>query len=275
MPRPPAAQGHPEGAPTRRRHGLRAVLRHLYEAPTPAAKRFRYALLGLDILSIGWIVAASFLPSGPFELTVDVLLGLVLLGEYGLRIASSGRPGRTALEWQNLADLVAIVSLLLAPMLQGAFAFLRVLRTLRLLHSVRLITTLRSDLPFFRRNEEAMLAAAQLLVFLFIMSGLVYETQHRTNPSITNYADALYFTVTALTTTGFGDITLPGLTGRMLSVVIMLAGVTLFLRLAQALFRPLKVRHPCPACGLQRHDPDAVHCKACGTLLNIPDEGTI
>jgi voltage-gated potassium channel len=59
----------------------------------------------------------------------------------------------------------------------------------------------------------------------------------------------------------------------MISVVIMIAGVTLFLRLAQALFRPHKVRFPCPTCGLQRHDPDAVHCKACGTVLRIPDEG--
>jgi voltage-gated potassium channel len=49
--------------------------------------------------------------------------------------------------------------------------------------------------------------------------------------------------------------------------------VTLFLRLAQALFRPHKVRFTCPACGLSRHDQDAVHCKACGRLLNIPDEG--
>jgi voltage-gated potassium channel len=138
---------------------------------------------------------------------------------------------------------------------------------------VRLITTLRSDLPFFRRNEEATLAAAQLLVFLFVMSGVVFETQHRSNPGIRHYADALYFTVTTLTTTGFGDVTLPGTTGRLLSVVIMLAGVTLFLRLAQALFRPMKVRYPCPACGLERHEPDAVHCKACGQLLNIPDEG--
>ena len=47
------------------------------------------------------------------------------------------------------------------------------------------------------------------------MTGLVYETQHRTNPNITDYADALYFTVTALTTTGFGDITLPGTLGRL------------------------------------------------------------
>lgn len=257
-----------------REHGLRVLLRHLYEAGTPEAKRFRYALLGLDLLSIGWIVAASFLGPTPVVLGIDALFGLVLLGEFGFRVAASGRPLRAALRPLNLADLLAILSLLLAPLLHGALGFLRVLRTLRLLHSVRLIASLRSDLPFFRRNEEATLAAAQLGVFVFIMTGLVYETQHRTNPNIGNYADALYFTVTALTTTGFGDITLPGTTGRMLSVVIMLAGVTLFLRLAQALFRPVKVRFPCPACGLERHEPDAVHCKACGVLLRIPDEGS-
>ena len=105
------------------------------------------------------------------------------------------------------------------------------------------------------------------------MTGIVHATQQATNPHIANWADALYFTVTALTTTGFGDITLPGTTGRLISVVIMLAGVTLFLRLAQALFRPTKVRFRCQACGLGRHEPDAVHCKACGALLNIPDEG--
>jgi voltage-gated potassium channel len=50
-------------------------------------------------------------------------------------------------------------------------------------------------------------------------------------------------------------------------------GISLFLRLAQAVVRPGgKVRHPCPACGLQRHDADAVHCKACGLLLNIPND---
>ena len=122
-------------------------------------------------------------------------------------------------------------------------------------------------------RDATLLAIANLCVFIFVMTAIVYETQHRTNPDIDDYADALYFTVTALTTTGFGDITLPGSTGRLISVIIMLFGVTLFLRLAQVLFRPNKVRFPCPVCGLQRHDPDAVHCKACGSVLNIPDEG--
>ena len=58
-----------------------------------------------------------------------------------------------------------------------------------------------------------------------------------------------------------------------MSIAIMLVGITLFLRLAQAFIRPSKVAYPCDRCGLQKHDPDAVHCKACGNLLCIPDDG--
>ena len=78
-----------------------------------------------------------------------------------------------------------------------------------------------------------------------------------------------------MTTTGFGDIALPGMAGKLTSIVTMIVGISLFVRLAQAIFRPDKVFFRCPHCGLQRHEPDAVHCKACGHLLNIPDEGEI
>ncbi|MGE3248086.1 MAG: potassium channel family protein, partial [Beijerinckiaceae bacterium] len=76
-----------------------------------------------------------------------------------------------------------------------------------------------------------------------------------------------------LTTTGFGDITMTDTSGRMLAVIIMILGVALFLRLIQTIFRPQKVAYPCPDCGLKRHEPDAVHCKHCGHILNIPTEG--
>jgi voltage-gated potassium channel len=151
--------------------------------------------------------------------------------------------------------------------------FLRILRTVRLLHTYELLARLRQDSLWFRRHEEVVLATVNLAVFLFIMTGIVYETQHARNPAIGNYVDALYFTVTALTTTGFGDITLIGPFGRLISVVIMILGVTLFLMLVRALLQPQKVRFRCPTCALLRHDADAVHCKACGTVLQIPDEG--
>lgn len=255
------------------RHGWRARLRHLYTGPGVECRRFRYGLLVLDLASIGWIVLASFLEDWAPEPLLDMLFGAVLLAEFAARHAIRDHPLRSALRPLELADLVAILTLLLSPLLAHGLGFLRVLRLLRLFNSARVAASLREDWTLFRRNEDAVIAAAQLIVFLFVMTGAVFEARALFRPAIGNYGDALYVTVTALTTTGFGDFTPVDTTGRLLAVFIMLAGVTLFLRLAQTLFRPQKLRHACPGCGLQRHEADAVHCKACGTLLNIPDEG--
>lgn len=230
-----------------------------------------YGLLVLDLVALAWVIAESFLVRDTLVNAIDIAFGLVLGAELILRLRATPGGWRLLLRPAGLADLVAVLAFLLAPLYPG-WGFLRSLRTVRLLRSARLLAQLRQDLPIFRRNPDAPIAAADLMVFIIIMTGVVYATQHGRNPAITNWADALYFTVTALTTTGFGDITLAGTPGR-LTVVIMLCGVTLFLRLAQALFRPAKVRFRCTACGLGRHEPDAVHCKACGTVLNIPDDG--
>lgn len=249
-------------------------LRVLYEADTPTAHRFRYALLAFDVSTILFIVVSSFLPRWPALEAFDAVIGLGVLADFMARLAISRTPRKDLLHPVALADLAAIVSFL-APIIGEGIGFLRVMRTVRLLHTYQLLVRLRADSPFFRRNEELIVASVNLAVFIFIMTGFVYETQHRSNPEIGNYVDALYFTIAALTTTGFGDITLKGTLGHAISVVIMIFGVTLFLRLIQVLLRPSKVRHPCPVCGLQRHDRDAVHCKACGTILNIPDEGAV
>lgn len=254
-------------------HRLIGSLRALYERDTPRAHRFRYGLLAFDVFTILFIVVSSFLPRTPWLERADVTVGLVVLADFAARIAISRRRAREFLRLTTWADMIAIVSFL-APIVGEGAGFLRILRTLRLLRTYQLLRRLRIDSPFFRRNEEVVLAGVNLSVFLFVMTAIVYETQHWTNDGIRNYVDALYFTVTSLTTTGFGDITLPGTSGRLISVAIMIFGVTLFLRLAQVLFRPHKVRFTCPACGLQRHDHDAVHCKACGILLNIPDDDT-
>jgi voltage-gated potassium channel len=253
---------------------VRRLVRELYEADTPRARKFRYSLLAFDIATVVFVIATSFAPRHTAIEIIDAVLGLIILADFVARTSAAARPMRSLLHLTTLADLAAIASFL-APVAGEGFGFLRVLRTLRLLRTYQMAKRLRADVPYFRRHEDILLATVNLGVFIFIMTGLVYETQYRTNPEIGNYADALYFTVTALTTTGFGDITLPGTTGRLISVSIMIFGVTLFLRLAQVLFRPPKVRQECPTCGLLRHDYDAVHCKHCGTTLHIRTEGGV
>lgn len=247
-------------------------LRDLYEGEDRAAYQFRYALLAFDCATIVFIITSSFLQRNPIVEVLDAIFGVAILADFAARVVVSRDRLRDLLHPATWADTVAILSFL-APLTGEGAGFLRVLRTLRLLHTYQLLARLRADSIWFRRNEEIVIAIVHLAVFLFVMTGIVFETQHWANPEIRNYVDALYFTVTALTTTGFGDVTLQGTSGRLISVVIMIFGVTLFLRLVRTLLQPSKVRFPCPTCGLQRHDFDAVHCKACGTVLNIPDEG--
>ena len=255
-------------------HSLPRRLRHLYEGSSPAAYRFRYGLLAFDIVTILFIIISSFLPGRAALEWIDVIFGLGILADFTARLIISRSRVRDLLHPTTWADVVAIISFL-APLVGEGAGFLRVLRSLRLMHTYELLARLRQDFVFFRRNEEVVIAIVHVAVFLFVMSAIVYETQRWTNPGIKNYVDALYFTVTALTTTGFGDITLPGTSGKLISVAIMIFGVTLFFRLVRALLNPYTVRFPYPSCGLQRHDADAVHCKACGGLLNIPDEGSV
>jgi voltage-gated potassium channel len=250
---------------------LRRWLKAMYEGQSEEAHRFRYGLLIFDIVTLLFIVATSFMPRETWVEIADVLFGVFILADFLARLFISDRPLREFLHPVTWADMASIVSFL-APLVGEPLGFLRILRTLRFLRSYQLLSRLRIDFPYFRAHEDVILAVANFAVFLFVTTGFVYETQHATNPGIQNYADALYFTVTALTTTGFGDITLQGTTGRLISVAIMIFGVTLFFNLARAVLRPNKVRFECPDCGLMVHDPDAVHCKACGRMLKIPNE---
>lgn len=269
-----AAGGGPMHRHLTRLQRLIQRLRHYYESDTRDGTRFRYALLVFDIITILFVVVSSFLPHNKLIGLLNFFFGICIVADLAARLIISRHRLRELAHPATWADMAA-ASAFLAPAIAEPAGFLRVLRTVRLLHTYQLLARLRRDSPGFRRHEDAVLAAVHLAVFIFIMTGLVYGTQHHTNPAISDYIDALYFTVTTLTTTGFGDITLSGRSGRLISVAVMILGVTLFLNLVRALLRPAKVRFSCPNCGLSRHEPDAIHCKACGELLNIPDEGRI
>ncbi|MFD1344494.1 potassium channel family protein [Litorisediminicola beolgyonensis] len=252
--------------------GVRERIKELYEGDSEAAHRFRYALLGFDLVTIAFVIATSFVATTPAIIVADVIFGLGILAEFLARLWIAERRWRFIFSLGTLIDAASIVAFL-APLTGQGLGFVRVLRTLRLLRSYQLLERIGRDIPALRARHDEILATLNLAVFIFVMTGLVYATQFRINDQINNYADALYFTVTALTTTGFGDITLEGTVGRLISVVVMFFGVTLFLRLAQVLFRPRKVRETCKRCGLSLHDPDAVHCKHCGKVIHIETEG--
>jgi voltage-gated potassium channel len=251
---------------------VKEVLTRLYRGPGPVAVRFRFGLLAFDLAVIASFILTTVVGLPPWLVAIDMVFAAAIAADLTARYVIA--PSRRAYfsDIFNWVDVIVVLSLV-APAFFGTFAFLRALRAVRIMRSVHVLRDLRRSSGFFRQHEEVIERVMNLIVFIFIVSALVYALQVGPNNEIGNYTDALYFTVSALTTTGFGDIVLVGEAGRWLSIIILLAGVGLFLRLVQVLFRPPKVDYKCQGCGLLAHDPDAIHCKHCGRELQIETKG--
>ena len=255
-----------------RKEGLRlkARLRALYHGGSPTAVKFRVIVLVIDLLIIGFFMVSPLLKEqGIIFYAVDYVIAAIL----ALDLAARAYAFSDFKDWLK-RPIVWVDLFILATLLFPAWffnlGFLRVLRLWTLIHSDFFWRTLGEKYDD-TRTEEIVRAVLTLVTFVFVATGFVYTAFLGSHEGLQGYMDALYFTVTSLTTTGYGDIVLPGTWGRLVSICIMLVGVTLFVRLGQAVFRPAKVSFPCPTCGLSRHDPDAVHCKACGEQLCIPN----
>ncbi len=256
----------PEGEKLRK---IRRALRQLYHGRTPAAIRFQLAIIIIDLAIIAFFVATPVLLESPTFLWLDYSVAVLLALDIAARTLAASSVGAMIRRPTFWVDVFILLTLLM-PQALSNLGFLRILRLWSLSRSGLLWQ------PLMRRGygewREATHAVINLLTFLFVVTGFVYTFFFRTGAGVAGYVDALYFTVATVTTTGFGDIVLPGIWGKLTSVVTMIIGISLFVRLAQSIFRPNKVHFSCPQCALQRHDPDAVHCKACGFLLKIPDD---
>jgi voltage-gated potassium channel len=252
--------------------GAREKLRELYLGSTRAAQTFQVASLLLELILMIYFVASSFLPHDGWLIAIDLLIAAILLADFAARWWIAPTPAIYFRRLSTWADMLVLLTLVL-PAFSANLLFLRALRAVRIFRSYHILRDLNEEYTFIRKNRDAIEASINLLVFIFVMSAIVYVLEVRRHPEINHFVDALYYTVSTLTTTGFGDINFKDVPGRLLSIFIMIVGVSLFLRLIQVVFRPTKVRYTCPTCGLLRHDPDAVHCKHCGQILKIENEG--
>lgn len=253
--------------------GPRRTLIWLYEGVGKWPLAFRWSILVFDMLTISYFLISPFVGEEGQHYWLDHVIGAVIAADLAARFYISPKRKRFFLRFMNLADLIVVFTMF-APLVSQNYAFLRIIRAVRI---ARAFSFLRTESPlarYLQLHRVLMERAINLVVFLFIMSALVYADQVAKSPDIRNYLDAFYFTVTSLTTTGYGDIVLVGWTGRVLPIIIMLLGVTLFLRLLRALVTPVsKAEVECTSCGLTRHERDAVHCKHCGEVIYIENEG--
>lgn len=252
---------------------FKARIKDLYTGRSVSSVRFRYVLIAFDLATVLYFIIVTPFPRTPAIEIINAVLAVVILADFIARFLISDNRLHHLGRVYVIADAVVLFSLLTNHFFAVDLTFLRILRGLRFAHSDYLLRDLRHDSRFFREHEDAVVAGINLVVFVFVTTTAVYTFFTDAKRGLEGYVDAFYFTITTLTTTGYGDLTPTTIAGKLGSVAIMVIGVSLFVNLARALFTPSKVHYPCLSCGLTRHDPDAIHCKHCGSMIRIETKG--
>ena len=125
--------------------------------------------------------------------------------------------------WFDLA-----IILLSPPFLPALFEGTRTLRLLRVLRLLRLLAVAGLGLRLLRKllGRHQFHYLGTIAVGLVALCGVgVYFLERNENPSIDTFGDALWWAIVTATTVGYGDVSPVTLEGRVIAVILMMAGI--------------------------------------------------
>ena len=255
----------------------------IFEADTPAGRRFDVWLIGIILASVLVVMVDSVHGWTPTQNTVLTMLEwgftLVFTVEYVARLVCVRHPMRYALSFYGIVDLLALVPTYVAFFVPeaGVLIDVRVLRLLRVFRVFKLTAyvaeyqSLAQALHTSRRKILVFLSG--VLMIVLVMGTLMYVVEGPDN-GFSNIHTAVYWAITTMTTVGFGDITPKTDLGRLIASLMMLLGwgtlavptgiVTAEMTYAR---RATVTTRTCQECLTEGHMPDANYCRHCGAVL--------
>ena len=232
--------------------------------------------------------------SGGLFLWLEWGFTLVFTLEYLIRLWVVARPGRYARSFFGVVDLLAVLPTYLSLFFPGTQIFLviRLVRIVRVFHVFNLAgyrgaaETLGSALRATRFTLTVFFSG---LVSLVVFLGALMYLVEGSDSGFTNIPVSIYWAVVTVTTLGYGDLVPQTALGRGLTAGIVLLGYWVLavpvaivsVELSRATMRPRRkdgrdnspgpAAPPCPSCGVEDHQPDALHCRLCGVTLSSPE----
>lgn len=208
---------------------------------------------------------------------LDTLILMLFTLEFGVRYWVAKNKKRFFKNMYTIIDFLVILPFIVG---QAHLQFFRILRVFRILRYLEKYFSF-SDNKYDKHIETILFGRIAFVLFalLFISAGLFYTAEVATNDNISTYDDALYFTISTVTTVGFGDIVPVTKLGEVITMLMILCGVLLIpyhlgLIIKYAVLKGKRKRQTtCKSCGLKYHDPDATYCKSCGSLVYQEYEG--
>ncbi|MEZ4423744.1 MAG: ion transporter [Gemmatimonadota bacterium] len=208
-----------------------AVRRLPREGPAegPTTTPYQVFILALSVLVLFMLSVELTIPLSEEEHALLLRLDLLICVFFGIDFALTLRRApdrrRYFLTWGWLDLLSSIPTLGL--MQWGRLA--RVARIVRLLRGVRSAREIARFLGNARRAETTLLAAILIaIVVLGVASIGVLHVERAAGGNIRSASDAIWWSIVTATSVGYGDTYPVTHTGRILAMLLMLAGIGLF-----------------------------------------------
>ncbi len=217
------------------RAAIAAALRRVIEdTDTRAGRVFDLSiqtLIAMSLVAFSLETLPDLSPAFRQKLSVfETFTVFVFLVEYALRVAVA-RPRRSfVLSAFGLVDLVAIASALLPVAIDlrtlRAVRFLRLIRILKLARYSRAVR--RFGRAFSSVRAELSLFLSVCLLIVYLSSVGIYFFEHDAQPDVfRSVFDAMWWSLTTLTTVGYGDAYPVTTGGRLFTSVVLLVGLGL------------------------------------------------
>ena len=209
----------------------------------PVSRAFDRAIIILIIASIVITTAQTFsLPPVADRIlyALDLICTLLFTIEYALRLWTADLLyPRARFPWLKfvfsasaIIDLFSFLPFYLAGLIPAGmvvFRLIRVARILRLFQINRFLDPVSAILTVLKKKASLLLASFFLVfVLMFASSLLMYYAEHDAQPEVfENAFSGLWWAVSTLSTTGYGDIYPVTFLGRLMAIIITLLGMCL------------------------------------------------
>ncbi len=204
-----------------------------------ASRAFDFILVTAVILNISVLLLETFDGLSRFFglfHVIELVTVAFFIGEYILRIwtAEYLYPGLSApkaalrflVSFDGIVDLFTILPLFFL----SGFVVFRMLRVVRIFHLFRInprVDSFNVIFEVFSEKRKPLLSSVFIILILMVSSSLcMYSAEHRAQPeAFANAFSGLWWSVSTISTVGYGDIYPVTNAGRFLAVIITFLGI--------------------------------------------------
>jgi voltage-gated potassium channel len=253
----------------------------IFEADTPSGKYFDIALLFSIVVSV---LAVSLESVEAIDkvyhsqlVVIEWFFTILFTIEYILRLYSTEHSVKYSTSFFGVVDLLAILPTYLSIFVPGAQSLL-VIRGLRLLRIFRVFKLSRYLGEANILSEAIIQSRTRIVVFLSTITVLSFITGagmylvEGPKHGFTSIPQSVYWAITTLTSTGYGDTVPITPLGKLLAIFIMIMGYSLIIVPTGIISTEMMKlgdisTQACKNCSKEGHDFNAKFCKHCGFEL--------